>query len=72
MIFQQQKQADPWCLAQVRNTELYSSEVKGDELCDISSQVRTEPIDFQDLQKHANVAHVQLPFLQSAESYRLL
>ena len=69
MIFQQQKQADPWCLTQVGSTELYSSEVKGDELCGISSRVRTEPIDFQDLQKHANVAHVQLPFLQPAESF---
>ena len=73
VVFKQQKQAeDPWCLAEFGNSELYSFEVKSDELYGISSQVRTEPIGFEDLQKHANVAHVQLPVLQSAECYRHL
>jgi hypothetical protein len=72
VVLQKQKQADPWCLVEVGSTELNSFEVVSDELYGISSQVRTEPIGFEDLQKRSNIAHVQLPFLPSSESHRLL
>lgn len=55
MVFQQQKQADPWCLAQVGSTEFYSFEVQSNELYGMSSLVRTKPNDFEGSQKHVNV-----------------
>ena len=71
VVLTRHKQADSWCLMEVESTKLYSFEVKSDELYGSSSRVSTVSIGFGDSQKRANIAHVQLPFLPSSESYRL-